>query len=208
MIKYVALFLLLAINGSRSTADEGVLTVDRARLIRLIGTVNFNMLKKANDITKLADSSSKNIYLLFNSPGGSIAVGEVIIESIRYAKHKNVSVICLSSINAMSMAFTIMLHCNQRYVLSSTRMLFHPARVSWLGSSITAPTADDISERLKKYDIETIKLISDKLDWTPEFTSKHYYRETMWRGKDLAKLTRFFKVVNVILNVPDLFLTK
>lgn len=77
-------------------------------------------------------SRMKPLYLVLNSPGGSIVAGKAIIET---AKGLGVPVHTISMFSA-SMSFIISQYLDKRYVMGNTTMMSHRAFVDGLSGSI------------------------------------------------------------------------
>jgi ATP-dependent protease ClpP protease subunit len=165
-------------------------------------------LNSATQIHRLAEKdSTKPIYVLVNSPGGSALWGGMVISAIELAKSRGIAVECFSSVLAASMAFNIMLACSKNYVFNNSKLLFHPVRVNISRTILLEENAKDIYESLRKINTELLDILEAKLTLSRKDILSHYKKETSWQGKDLAPLFKdnFFQLVTDIKNVLDLF---
>jgi ATP-dependent protease ClpP protease subunit len=183
------------------------LVIDKDRTVRLTGMVGLSMLPKVSVIENLSQDTTKPIYLLINSPGGSVLWGEVIISSINIAKAKGIPVKCVSTVLAASMAFSIMLACSENYVLANTKLLFHPVRIHANRITIFEENAGILKEALKKINDRLLGILETKLTLSRVLIAKHYKQETLWQGSELAPLFKddFFQVVDNITGITGLF---
>ena len=142
---------------------------------------------------------------MLNSPGGQVFPGDMFISAIKQARLSGTPVICFSAVYAASMAFNIMMHCSERYILAGTRLMFHPVRIN-SSEPLTAPAMRKYAEGMDKFDKRLIKFISDEMNVDIDVITENYYAETFWRGAELAELSRgFFKVADDIRGVTNLF---
>ena len=91
-MKYLLLLVLT------SPLFGNTLEIDPDRFIKLQGEVNEKTISVASEIEKLYSDNDDNIYLLLNSPGGSVLYGNLVIAAIEQAKSRGIEVICLSTI--------------------------------------------------------------------------------------------------------------
>lgn len=195
-------------NTSLSATSPVAITevnVDQSRLVRIVGVVNHNIIEKANELIKLASESKKPIYLLINSPGGQVIAGNFFLDALRQVQAQGIKVIGISTVFAASMAFSILLECDERYTLSNTMLLFHPVRVM-TRQPLTAPILRELAADLQKFDDKLIPLLVAKLNLKRDVIEKHYYAETFWNAGDLAKASpKFLTVVKSVLNIENMF---
>jgi len=205
MIKLLLLFTL-ASPALAAKATVNTLKVDNERLIKIVGPVDFSTIKKASDLLRLAIKDQKKpIYIMLNSPGGSILSGEMFLSAMEQAKMLGVKLVCFSSVYAASMAFSIMVHCDERYAFANTRLLFHPARIN-TDEPLTAPRLKEIYADLEVLDAELLDLLTSTMQMPRDVVEFHYYKETWLKASILAKETKnFLQIVQGIIGVSDLF---
>ena len=145
------------------------------------------------DITKSADE--KYVDLVINSPGGEVRTGFVFISMMEAAKKLGLHINCFVPTLAASMAFSILNHCDDRYVLDKSFLLWHRARVmlGGLGSSpITAPQAQILADDLQKLDTSILTETTEALKIKADIVEHHFEAETLHIGADLATLAPKF----------------
>jgi ATP-dependent protease ClpP protease subunit len=178
---------------------------DSKRLVEVIDVVDGSMIKDvAQKIDALSQASSKPIDMFINSPGGAVLVGTTIIDSMLVARSRGVKFRCISSVLAASMAFIILAHCDERYVLPNTKLLFHPVSTSSSGRIQELLISLD---QIKDTEMAIMKFINDKMKLPWKKFHMHYFAETMWSGASLDKHTdhKFLKVVTSVKGIPNLF---
>lgn len=80
-----------------------------------------------NDLIKFNEANAKEVYLILDTPGGSVIAGARLITAIEGSKAK---VNCVVTGMAASMGFQILQHCNQRMGTPDSFIMSHPASVS------------------------------------------------------------------------------
>lgn len=180
------------------------LYVNPSRLIKVLGAVGPDIVKKANQLLALADSTKEPIYVLINSPGGSVRVGNVFIDAMTMAKSRGVQIKCLTSIYAASMAFSIFANCSEKYVLANTQLLFHPARIGLFGV-YTAEEFELMHKELKKIDNRLQDFLLRELEIDKEVMLKAYYDEKWWEAEELQKATRkgWLNIVDDVVGIDS-----
>lgn len=179
------------------------------RLIPVIDVVDGSMLSDvAMKINDLSNKSSEPIELFINSPGGSVMVGTTIVDAMTVAKQRGVTFRCLSSVISASMAFIIFAHCDERYVLPNTKLLFHPVSVNLQGGARVQELIVNL-EQTKAEELEIMSFLQKKMGLEWQKFHMHYFSETMWAGWSLANHTggsgKFLNIVTDVVGIPDLF---
>lgn len=94
-----------------------------------------------NDINSFNRKSNSPIYLILDSPGGSVMDGARLITTIENSKNK---VTCIDIGLSASMAFMILEHCHFRYATPRATLMAHPASLQVM----FAGELDKIASRL------------------------------------------------------------
>lgn len=199
MIKFLVLLLLTASPSYASTIE-----LNPDRLIQIRGPISGGALVIADQIDKLADGSGRTIDMFINSPGGSVLVGGVILNSISAAKERGHKFRCAVGTMAASMAFQILIHCNERVAMKYSYLLFHPMRVGTNG--VSAEEAQYLYERLnameKPFILDLLRILKINVDTF----MYHYRRETLWAAVEFKQLSPgFVRIVNDIKGVDNIF---
>jgi ATP-dependent Clp protease, protease subunit len=185
--------------------DSG-LDVNKKRLVELIGVVGKNAVDEvAVSIYGMTRKDrTKPIWMLINSPGGSVYSGTVVLDAMALAQESGITIKCLSGVLAASMGFVILSKCDERYTLPTTRLLFHPMSVSTRGAQVThlhtnLGTTIDEENYLKE-------LQRSALNFSEEHFERHYQAETFWDARQLRALSpQFITIVRNVWGVKNLF---
>ena len=177
-------------SGS-TTGRTTTVVLDKSRTVRLEGPITGDMLPKIHRIGKLSDKSTDPIFLVINSPGGSVFLLKLILNYIHRAKTRGSSVICITSQVAASAAFSVFSECSHRLSLPYSVFLWHPVRVvvgGLFGAALTPNDAEEIFEDLKREEAWLNVHLRSRLPISDELFYKHYHAETLHNATDLTKL--------------------
>lgn len=100
------------------------LELDPNRTLTLFGVVRDNALGLADEILNLGKKSNAPIYLILDSPGGSVITGGILISAIQASKAP-VYTICYKV--CASMAAMIHQYGKERFQVDRSILMFHPA---------------------------------------------------------------------------------
>lgn len=189
-MKYISFLIMSVLIGAASASAGPVIDMTGPRTLRVEGVIMGNALELAHKVERLSSDNSAPIDLLINSPGGSVEAGLQLVEAIHIAQSRGVTVRCAVSTLAASMAFIILNECNERYALSNSLLLFHPARAMLMFATIRAEDARKMAEDLEFVD----NLISDMLEEgmgivtakQKSWYQYHFVKETLWTASHLS----------------------
>lgn len=182
-MRFLLMVLLFGFSFNAPANAASFTVNDYKRHIELIGVVQDNALDFASKINELSIESSKEITMLINSPGGSVATGMIMVDSMRQAKARGVKFRCLSTVLSASMAYIILAECNDRYAFSNTLLLWHEISLSVRGAKVRdlfniLPPILELQARVDS-DLKEFMHVSDG------FYQKHSKSETMWTAAEL-----------------------
>lgn len=101
------------------------LNLTKANIVTLYSEVNKDSVNTLiKDIHKFNNTTDKPIYLLIDSPGGSVIDGARLIAIMQASKNP---VFAINVGVSASMAFMILQHAHKRYALSKSILMAHPA---------------------------------------------------------------------------------
>lgn len=188
-----------------SMAIGNVLRVPKgARVVELIDVVDSSAIRLAQQVDEMSRKSREDIYILINSPGGYISPGFIFVDAIEQAKARGVKIKCVSGVLAASMAFITLAHCNERYVLPNTILLFHPISFSADRVKISEQLPALIETANRERAIEAY--LMNAMNMSPGVFYPHNAAETDWTGEGLSKATRnFLTVVDRIEGLEKVF---
>jgi ATP-dependent Clp protease protease subunit len=164
--------------------DLSSLDLSNGRIVYLFGEINEQSGPEAvHDILKLGDST-KPMYILINSPGGSVLSGASIISAMEAAKGPVVTV-CVQL--CASMAAMIHQYGTSRTMLNRAFLMFHPA---------TGGVEGEVDKSFSR--LGTIKRYIGKMEENAASRSHMDYKEykyrsgiEMWLDSEDALETKF-----------------
>lgn len=199
MLRKLFLILSLLVTGSSAKADMG----DRRMVIDTVITggtlapLNEYMTGILSKNVKLAEGGN-TIDLVINSPGGSVVAGFEFVSLMNALQDKGYKFNCYVYHVAASMAFQILLQCDERHTLNGAFLLWHRARVFIGGfepAIFTAPVANTLSRQLQLVDDQIYADLRKKLTGADDaYTRWHFENETLHIGRALGdKLPGFIQ---------------
>lgn len=181
-----------AVGGSGSTStsvDTGAhVTADDAMVID--GVIRGRNLHKLEEA--ILAKRDGTVDLVINSPGGSVGTGFRFVSVMEDARARGIRFNCYVGGMAASMAFQILLHCDEKHALDRSFLLWHRARIMLGGSGgpLTAPQLAVMSADLESTDRVILEEVATAM---PDFAGSityHFENETMHVGENLGQLTR------------------
>lgn len=212
-IALVCLMFALPVQA-KIFAPKQAPTVNLSRAVMVDGVIMGRSLRPLGDkIVKLAlENAELPIDIIVDSPGGSVIVGTWFINQMEAARGRGAQLRCFVSGAAASMAFSILLHCDERYALTQTYLLWHPVRVSGGGGGLTARESRILARSMAALDKWILKDVAAALPNVPYKTIKYHFQvESLHYARNLQKLDPdFMEVYDYIpglyeaLSSPDL----
>lgn len=149
-----------------------------------------------------------NVDLIISSPGGEVTEGLKFISKMEAAKAIGITIRCHVPDLAASMAFGILVHCDERYVLKNAFLLWHHARVSFGGFTPTAFTADqllNVGKELADLDSLMLEETVEALAIPRPLVKYHFDQETLHIAGSLKKMApKFLRVYDSIPGLLEL----
>lgn len=198
----VAGLLALSVAGAAHASpgfdkSSYTLTLDPERTITIGYGIDGGLLVQAREVEAMMENNAKPVYMVINSPGGSVTAMNQFVSVMDRAKQRGVKFRCVVSVMAASAAFQILAHCNERYAFKESLLLFHPMWTSVKRAS---------TNRVRKIYLDMLRLerpLIKYLQWVLGLTNDdfwfHYNHETLWRAEDLAEETNDF--ITLVLDV-------
>lgn len=176
MLKNLLLATCLFLGASAFAADQVVLTKDNTIFIndQFDGHSVAQIAQKARDLDSRTDSSDP-IYLVINSPGGSIEDGLELIENLKNLKRPVATV----SLFSASMGFQTVESLGPRYITEMGTLMAHRASGMFYGQipgSLGVRTAFYL-KRVQKLDSNAVKRSGGKLttaSWASLIQDEYY----------------------------------
>lgn len=128
------------------------------------------------------------IKLIIDSPGGSVYTGFKFIAQMKALQAQGTVIKCFVPGLAASMAFHILVHCDERNILQESALLWHRARVFVMMAAFTAPVASELARDLQQIDDHILREVRAGLsrDMSDKEIVYHFERETLHIGRDLC----------------------
>ena len=163
------------------------------RNIVIQGEIAGRSLFAAGDkLEEYAAKSKEPIDIAINSPGGSVVAGFLFVNRMEAVRARGITIRCYVQDVAASMAFQILMHCDERHVLERSFLLWHRVRVNlggMFGQPITAPEAGKLAASLQAIDDVIIEeLVSTMPQLNRAEVMYHLEAETLHTGVTLARM--------------------
>lgn len=201
MIRYLSALLLavmfgVAIQCLATSGANAKPVVDSDKAMVITGVIGRgNILPLGAELITRAAAGDKQVDLIIDSPGGEVNTGFMFINAMEAAKSRGLHIRCFVPTMAASMAFGILVHCNDRYILDKSFLLWHRAAVSFGGFggvAMRAPELNKLAEDLAKLDALILQETVDALQIDPGVVGYHFEAQTLHTGSDLVRLAPKF----------------
>lgn len=158
------------------------LNIDFSRAVFLLGEVNETILQQIAQIQQLSTSSSEPIYLMIDSPGGSVFDGYKMLSAMESSRAP-IYTVCMSL--CASMAAIIHQYGTQRYMFDRATLMFHDAAGGFQGEMKKMQTRlNYINRALEKVD----RKIASKIGISYEKYMSLHQNELWIDAEDATKM--------------------
>lgn len=176
-----------------TSAVQAAPVINKDRVILVEGPITRNTTGfMRGEIEALEKDTSKPIDMVFNSPGGELLSGYLVVDRMEAARAKGVTIRCFVRGLAASMAFQMLLHCDERYATPHALLLWHPVRLFWMGP-LTAADAKLVARHLGS---ANRTVLDDLRKHIPDLSEKdllwHYNQESLHQAVALARIAPSF----------------
>ncbi len=194
--------LFLFFLSLTSCLARGQVELTPERTIVIGGVISNATYQPTMDALDNLSKTGKEIDIIFSSPGGSVIVGSLIIDKMEQLKLQGIHFRCAVRDIAASMAFQLLLHCNERYTTPHSFLLWHPVRLLFQGA-LTADMASTLATQLAQADEVALHDLRAYLPVAEADLIWHFKNETLHQGYNLMLIAPgFFKeVTNNITNL-------
>lgn len=184
-----------------ASAKEGI-TLSPERTIILGGVVSDSILEPMVTAMETIAKKSDTIDIIISSPGGSVVAGDLLIDRMVQLKLSGVHFRCVVRDLAASMAFQILLFCDERYATPHSFLLWHPVRV-FIQGPVTENMASNLSTQLGQADEVALHDLRAHLPMSEADILMHFHNETLHQALNLQYTAPgFFKnVTNHVINL-------
>jgi ATP-dependent protease ClpP protease subunit len=192
-MKKIIAVLFIVVSMLAAKHEEKKVTIDLDRTIYVEGAITGVSSRNAIEtITRLEKDKSRPIDIVFNSPGGELLAGYLVVDRIEAARSKGITVRCFVRGVAASMAFQMLLHCDERYAAPHALLLWHPVRIFWMGPL----TASDASLVAKHLGSANRTILAELKKYMSELPIKelmwHYRQESLHQAVSLNRMVPSF----------------
>jgi ATP-dependent protease ClpP protease subunit len=188
-----------------ATAQAKTITVDPARAVYLQGVVDYNVVFTAQQVEQLARTSTAPVWIIINSPGGGVYPGLQLVSAMRRAQARGVTIKCVTTLMAASMAFQVFANCNERYAFEYSMLMFHPMR-SYSRSGQTSDELIQTGRDLDKLEQPEIRWLLHTLKIPRKEFDAAYRAERMWTGQWLkAAAPHFLTLVDDVKGIEAFY---
>lgn len=197
---FIVLFSVLFSTSAFPKESTIELVPERTILLAgaITGSIYDPMMKSFDTLAVTGDT----IDMIISSPGGEVVVGSLIIDRMEQLKNEGVKFRCVVRDVAASMAFQILLHCNERYATPHSFLLWHPVRI-FMRDIVTAAVAQTLATQLAAADEVALHDLRAYLIMPESELLWHFHNETLHQAINVMHLSpKFFKrVTNNITNL-------
>lgn len=178
MIRVILMCLLLIPFSIYSKT----ITLDKTNFVSISSEIDSSSVAIASSelMEKCYASTTKELYLVLNSPGGSVSDGKLFIDFVKGLPCKVHSI----ALFAASMAYQIFQSLDNRYVIHSSVLMSHRASVQGIGGQIPGELitlVNYLSTMVEELEIKTAERIGISLSQY----KKEIYDE-LWLTHDVA----------------------
>lgn len=203
LLRKISLFVLIATLSSPVMAET--LVVKPERTIYISGPVDSGTIFTANNLLTITKSDKSPVYMVINSPGGSVLSGMQVISIMRILKKRGVEIHCVSPMMAASMAFQFFAECTHRYAFEYSLLLWHPIRIGFSGP-LTPRDAVRMAKDMRRYEKYMTDVLKKELAIDSKTFYYHFYNETLHLGIGLKELApNFLTIIDDLVGVPTPF---
>jgi ATP-dependent protease ClpP protease subunit len=190
---YIMYSTLLSLLAGTAVASTSKLVVSQDAAL-IDGPIDKKSLDPvAAHLDSLYASGKRTADIILNSPGGSVVTGFLFVSKMEQLRGKGMTLRCFVPKVAASMAFQILLHCDEKYVLDRSFVLWHRVRVmlgGLGGEPITSVIARHIYKDLLLVDKVIIRELRTKM---PRANHKevmyHFEQESLLAGESAAQIS-------------------
>ena len=189
---FVILSLFLNICFSSTIPDNReFVNLTNDNFITLRFEITDEQISKA--IVQLYQIKTPEVFVFISSYGGSVGAGEVFINAMEGLRARNQTITCVADL-AMSMAFIILQHCDNRYALSNSILMQHQ-----MSFSLSGPTFNvkNYLQMIDQMDQEINKFQSQRIKMDPEEFQKKTEHDWWIYGSNNLKHNIVDKIVKV-----------
>ena len=194
-MRHIILLLSLLSCSPAFAKQASAPTVNLDRAVGIDDGIGRNMEGVQTKLLQLgSDKSGTPVDIVIDSPGGSVFTGFQFVNAMEEVKGQGTRIRCFVAGIAASMAFQILVHCDERYALSRSFLLWHGVRTG-VREPITSRSAAALHADLAAIDKVILAELRESLGIDDEALLFHFNQETLHIGDNLAALAPGFLTV-------------
>lgn len=208
------LLLVLALTVISCTGYS-VPGVDASKAMVIDGVIaRGNIIPLGVEMLRRVEAGQDEVHLIINSPGGEVTTGFLFLNLMKAAQSKGLKVKCYVPTIAASMAYQILLNCDERFTLNHAFLLWHRARINvggMMGAPMTGPQLATLGRDLESLDSQIFGDVLKYMgkDVTADVLSYHFEAETLHTGLNLHILApRFILTASSIPGLMEALLDR
>lgn len=192
---FIVIGILLSFSHMSQPASDGTITLTNENHILFSGEVNDQSVAQAQvALAKLSSQLERNdvIYLVIDSPGGSVTAGNRFIDFASSLPQK-IKTICLF---CASMGYHIFQSLDERLVYPSSELMSHRVRIGGLAGQVPGEAVsrlNDIIATSNRMDEQVAK----RIGITVEAYQKSIYDELWLSGESAVKLKHADRIAKI-----------
>lgn len=191
------LSLLLALPLSLNANSDSLLVLTTTNTVTLRGEITYkSVMQLQKDLeTAVTTRGIKQypIYLVLDSPGGSVDAGLNLIEYARTIPNLHTVTIFSASMAAV----TIELLPGKRYSIEAGQVMFHKMKIFIAPGFYSAPELQEMATEMKKFEEQVELRIAKRLGVSVQEFQQFIGLERWFRGREQTD----FKIVDEIIQV-------
>lgn len=177
------------------SAEAKTLVLNQTRTIEITQPITGESMQQPySDMESLLQSRGP-IYIILDSPGGSVVAGTKFIQLMHRAKERRKHVVCVVTNQAMSMAFGILSQCAKRYAFESSFMLWHKVRQMAMFIEITRHRGRVWEHQIGILDDYMDAMIFKTLKITKKYFDFASHNNIVHTGKHIKKISPDFLTI-------------
>lgn len=171
-------------------APEIGIELNTNKVSYIAGVIDYSTLFKFYQEETMTVDLPGDRVILISSPGGSMEVGEKMLEMIDTEKARGTRVVCVVSREASSVAFNILTHCDVRLATPGATFLVHAAEIGSLpeGQRSTARNLRKLAKILEMYDAPYRFYNAQAMHLTLKQYDEFAAQETEWSASKLLEM--------------------
>lgn len=132
--------------------EEASISITTDKVSHIVGDIDHTLLSKWG----IEFEKTKNLVgprvIIINSSGGEFEVGNKILKDIKQEQAQGVKMICIMDVQASSMAFNILSHCDVRLATEGSAGVVHKIRLYGIFTQETAKQLRELANEIDRED--------------------------------------------------------